>query len=382
MSKYNAHLQEVYPVLPFEPVKGDGVFLKDEKNKKVLDLYGGHAVTCLGYNHKKLITAITNQAKNLLFQSNAVIMKSRDDAATKLAEFSPKNLNKVFFVNSGAEANENAIRIALQLTGRKKIIAIENAFHGRTAAAGAVTWGSQKKGYGFPSTPMKVEFIPRNDIDSLKKAVDKDTAAVIIEPIQGVAGAYKFSNEFINSIQHQCKKNKTLLIFDEVQTGMGRLGVPFGADYFQVTPDLLTVAKSLAGGLPCGAVIMKEKIIKNLGAGSLGTTFGGGPLSSVAISAVIDTIIDDNLMDNINSVSKYLFSTCKIDPVIDIQGAGFLIGLKTKIPANVLRDKLLKKNIMTGTSSDPNILRLLPPYILEKSHIEILSSALKEINNE
>tara|TARA_B100001250_G_scaffold298520_1_gene260061 strand:- start:48387 stop:49535 length:1149 start_codon:yes stop_codon:yes gene_type:complete len=382
MSKYKAHLQEVYPVLPFEPSKGEGVFLKDDNNREVLDLYGGHAVACLGYNHHELTSAIINQAKNLLFQSNAVVMKSRDEAAEKLSAFSPKELNRIFFVNSGAEANENAIRIALQLTGRNKIIAIENAFHGRTAAAGAVTWGSKKKWYGFPSTPMEVEFVPRDDIDFLKKAIDKNTAALIIEPLQGVAGAYKFSNEFIENIYIECKKNNSLLIFDEVQTGIGRLGVPFGANYFQITPDLLTTAKSIGGGLPCGAIIMKQEIAKNLGAGSLGTTFGGGPLASIAISTVIDTINKENLMANINNVSKYIFDTCKIGPVIDIQGAGFLLGLKTEIPAQILRDRLLEKNIMTGTSSDPNILRLLPPFILNKSHVDSLSLALKEINNE
>ena len=382
MNKYKAHLQEVYPVLPFEPSKGEGVFLKDDNNREVLDLYGGHAVACLGYNHHKLTSAIIDQAKNLLFQSNAVVMKSRDEAAEKLSEFAPKELNRIFFVNSGAEANENAIRIALQITGRNKVIAIENAFHGRTAAAGAVTWGSKKKWYGFPSTPMEVEFVPRDDIDLLKKAIDKNTAALIIEPIQGVAGAYKFSNEFIENIYIECKKNNSLLIFDEVQTGIGRLGVPFGANYFQITPDLLTTAKSIGGGLPCGAIIMKQGIAKNLGAGSLGTTFGGGPLASIAISAVIDTINKENLMDNINNVSKYIFDTCKVGTVIDIQGAGFLLGLKTEIPAKILRDKLLEKNIMTGTSSDPNIVRLLPPFILNKSHVDNLSLALKEINNE
>ena len=194
-----AHLSEVYPVLPFLPVTGQGVFLEDADGCRVLDLYGGHAVAGLGYGHPRLTEAVAGQAQQLLFQSNAVTMRVRDEAADKLAALAPNGLDRVFFVNSGAEAVENALKLALQATGRSKIVAMEHAFHGRTAAAGAVSWNSRDRWYGFPQTPFDVVFVPRNDEAALAAAIDGDTAAVIIEPIQGVAGAFDFVESFIKA---------------------------------------------------------------------------------------------------------------------------------------------------------------------------------------
>ena len=192
-----ANLTEVYPLVPFQPITGQGVFLRDAQGREVLDLYGGHAVASLGYGHPRLTSAIKKQAEKLLFQSNLVAMNIRDEAAEKLADFAPDELSRVFFVNSGSEANENALRIALQSTGRSKIIAVEHAFHGRTGAAAAVTWGAKKSWYGFPHTPFDVTFVPRNDVAALREAVDNNTAGIIIEPVQGVAGAFDFSKEFL-----------------------------------------------------------------------------------------------------------------------------------------------------------------------------------------
>ncbi|HEX5419413.1 MAG TPA: aminotransferase class III-fold pyridoxal phosphate-dependent enzyme, partial [Gammaproteobacteria bacterium] len=213
----NAHLDEVYPMLPFEPVSGRGVWLEDEGGRRVLDFYGGHAVALLGYGHPRLTRALSEQAAKLHFQSNVVPLKVRDEAAQKLAAFAPRSLERVFFVNSGAEANENALRIALKLTGRKKVVAVEHCFHGRTAGAAAVTWGAQKSWYGFPRTPMDVSFVPRNDIQALHAAVDDSTAAVIVEPVQGLAGAFDLSTEFLRSARQACDRNDAFLILDEVQ---------------------------------------------------------------------------------------------------------------------------------------------------------------------
>ncbi len=377
-----AHLSEVYPTLPFEPVTGEGVYLEDAQQRRVLDLYGGHAVAGLGYAHPRLTEALLTQGQRLLFQSNAVTMRIRDEAADKLAAFAPDGLDRVFFVNSGAEANENALRLVLQTTGRSKIVAVEHGFHGRTAAAGAVTWGARDRWYGFPNTPMDVTFVPRNDTDALAAAVDEETAGVIVEPVQGVAGAFDFSKPFMAAARAACDASGALLILDEVQTGIGRLGTPFGADYFGVTPDLMTTAKSLGGGFPCGAVLMSNELTKDLGPGALASTFGGGPLASAVIVAVLDTIEEEGLLAQVTEVSALIRQTCIRGPVTGIQGAGFLLGLKTTPRAATVRDALLDRGILAGTSDDPHILRLLPALILQPSHVEALAQALEELTDE
>ena len=373
-----AHLDEVYPTLPFTPVSGSGAWLVDDAGRRVLDLYGGHAVAALGYGHPRLVEAVSKQTAALHFQSNVLPLGIRDVAADRLAAFAPRGLDRVFFVNSGAEANENALRLALKITGRSKIVAIEHGFHGRTAAAAAVTWGS-KKWYGFPRTPMDVQFVPRGDVAALHAAVDDRTAAVIIEPVQGLAGAYDLGAEFLRAARQACDRHDALLILDEVQSGMGRLGQPFGADLYRVAPDLMTTAKGLAGGIPCGALLMTRTIASELAPGELGTTFGGGPVACAAIVAVIDAIEQDGLLENVRTLSALIRQTCVTGPVTGVQGEGFLIGLRTTPPAAKLRDALLERNILTGTSTDPHVLRLLPPLILDRGHVELLAQALTEL---
>jgi len=381
MRKAGAHLDEVYALLDYEPVKGQGVYLEDAAGRRVLDLYGGHAVAVLGHGHPRLVNAITRQAEQLLFQTNAVRLKIRDAAAERLASFAPASLERVFFVNSGAEANENALRIALRATGRDKVVAIEHGFHGRSAAAASVTWGSEKSWYGFPRRPMDVSFVPRDDIAALKAAIDADTAAVILEPVQGLAGAYDLSSAFMQAARSATTAVGALLILDEVQTGIGRLGEPFGAQLFDVEPDLLTTAKGLAGGLPAGAVLMRNELARELGPGALGTTFGGGPVIAAAILAVLETIEEENLLARVREVSAEIRSRCGIGPVQAFQGAGLLLGLKTARPAAAVRDALLERDILTGTSADPNILRLLPPLILTSEHVARLAEALGDLEN-
>jgi acetylornithine/succinyldiaminopimelate/putrescine aminotransferase len=375
-----AHLNEVYPMLPFTPVKGAGVYLQNAAGRRVLDLYGGHAVAALGYGHPDLSEAIARQARDLVFQTNALPLAVRDEAAEKLAAFGPRSLGRVFFVNSGAEANENALRLALKVTGRTKVVAMEQSFHGRTAAAAAVTWGSEKW-YGFPRTPFDVQFVPRNDLAALNAAVDASTAAVIIEPVQGLAGGFDFAPEFMHGIRAACDRAGALYIIDEVQTGMGRLGAPFGAQLHDVRPDLLTVAKGLGGGFPCGAVLMPHTIAKDLKAGALGTTFGGGPVACAAISTVIDVINRDKLLANVRSVSTAIRNTCQVGPVESIQGRGLLLGLKVRPKATAVRDALLARDILVGTSADPHMLRLLPPLILSTEHVQRLAAALEDLTD-
>ena len=377
----SAHLNEVYPMLPFEPVRGLGVYLENAAGRRILDMYGGHAVAALGYGHRDLSETIARASRDLVFQTNARPLKVRDEAADKLAAFGPPGLGRVFFVNSGAEANENALRLAFKVTGRSKVVAMEHSFHGRTAAAAAVTYGAAKSWYGFPRTPFDVVFVPRNDLDALGAAVDSSTAAVIIEPVQGLAGAFDFAPQFLHGIRAACDRAGALLIIDEVQTGMGRLGAPFGAQLHGVRPDLLTVAKGLGGGFPCGAVLMPHTIAKDLKAGALGTTFGGGPVACAAIKTVIDVIGRDNLLANVREVSAAIRATCRVGPVESIQGRGFLLGLKTKPKAAVVRDALLARDILVGTSADPHMLRLLPPLILSTENVQRLAKALEELTD-
>jgi acetylornithine/succinyldiaminopimelate/putrescine aminotransferase len=377
----SAHLNEVYPMLPFTPVRGVGVYLENAAGRRILDLYGGHAVAALGYGHRDLSETLARQSRDLVFQTNALPLKVRDEAAEKLAAFGPPGLGRVFFVNSGAEANENALRLAFKVTGRSKIVAMEGSFHGRTAAAAAVTWGATKTWYGFPRTPFDVQFVPRNDAKALAAAVDSSTAAVIVEPVQGLAGAFDFAPDFLHAIRAACDKAGALYIIDEVQTGMGRLGAPFGAQLYNVRPDLLTVAKGLGGGFPCGAVLMPNSIAADLKPGALGTTFGGGPVACAAIKTVIEVIERDKLLANVREVSAVIRATCKVGPVESIQGQGFLLGLRTRPKAAAVRDALLARDILAGTSADPHVLRLLPPLILSTEHVEHLAAALKELND-
>jgi len=369
------HLLRVYGQLPIEPTGAQGVILTCGR-RRIIDLYGGHAVAALGYGHPDMLKALNEQAQTLFFQSNAVAMEVRAEAAEALAGFAPDGLDHVFFANSGAEANENALRLACKLTGRSRVTAITHGFHGRTAAAGAVTWGARDKWYGFPNTPFEVDFIARDVVADVAGKVTDETAAVIVELVQGLAGARALDNAFVQTIAQACEKAGALLIIDEVQSGMGRCGQPFATDLYHIRPDILTVAKSVAGGFPCGAVIVTDSIASATGHGDLGSTFGGGPLACKLIKTVIDVIERDQLMRNVRVLSGYLESRCPVGPVESMQGKGFLLGLKCRRPAVEVRNELLDRDILVGTSTDPAVIRLLPPLITEERHMTKLIDCL------
>ncbi len=369
------HLLRVYGQLPIEPTGAQGIILTCGQ-RRIIDLYGGHAVAALGYGHPDMLKALNEQAQTLFFQSNAVAMEVRAEAADALAGFAPDGLDHVFFVNSGAEANENALRLACKLTGRSRVTAITHGFHGRTAAAGAVTWGARDKWYGFPNTPFDVDFIARDVVADVAGKVTDATAAVIVELVQGLAGAYALDCAFVRTVAEACEKAGALLIIDEVQSGMGRCGQPFATDLYHIRPDILTVAKSVAGGFPCGAVIVTDSIASATGPGDLGSTFGGGPLACKLIKTVIDVIERDQLMRNVRVLSGYLKSHCPVGPVESLQGKGFLLGLKCRRPAVEVRNELLDRDILVGTSTDPAVIRLLPPLITEERHMTRLIDCL------
>ncbi len=368
----------VYGQLPFVPVRAAGCDIVTDDGRWILDLYGGHAVAALGYSHPRLTSAIQNQSKELLFQSNAVALDIRAHAAELLISVAPESLRRAFFVNSGAEANENALRMALVATGRSKILAISHGFLGRTAAAGAVTWKSEKW-YGFPARPFDVDFIPRDDCQAAIDMIGDDIAAVIFEPVQGVAGAYDLSQEFVETLRDETSRHGALLIADEVQSGMGRSGQFFACQAYAIEPDILTSAKSLGGGIPTGAVLASDEVAGCFGLGALGTTFGGGPVAAAAVVAVIESIRDEGLLKNVREREQQIREQCVVGPVKKIRGMGLLLGLVCDRPAREVRDALLEHDILTGTSSDPDALRILAPLVIEDQHVNRLSAALSTI---
>lgn len=366
----------VYGQLPFLPERASGCELITADGRRILDLYGGHAVAGLGYAHPALVGAIHRQSERMLFQSNAVVLEIRARAAESLVAVAPPALTRAFFVNSGAEANENALRIACTSTGRRKILAVTHGFHGRTAAAGAVTWRAAESWYGFPSMPFDVDFIPRNDVEAAESMIDRNVAAVIFEPVQGIAGAFDLSPDFVTALREATRKVGALLIADEVQCGMGRSGQFFAVQACGVEPDLLTAAKSLGGGIPCAALLATEHLASLQKPGALGTTFGGGPLASAAILAVIDTIVNDGLLDNVRRREAQIREQCLTGPVRSIRGKGLLLGLVCDRPAAELRAALLENDILVGTSADADVVRLMPPLILEPAQVDRLAAAL------
>lgn len=374
-----AHLAQVYAQFPFEVVSGEGAYLNCADGRRLLDLYGGHAVCALGHGHPRLMQAIRRQAGELLFASNAVALRVRARAADKLAEFAPQGLDRVFFVNSGAEANENALRLACKLTGRSRVVALEHGFHGRTAAAGAVTWGARERWYGFPETPFDVAFAPRDNAAAAVSHIDGETAAVILEPIQGLAGAFALSDDFLREVRAACDRHGAFLIADEVQCGMGRSGLPFAISHSGVAPDMITAAKSLGAGFPCAALLMGEEIAAQLGGGDLGTTFGGGPLACAAIEAVLDAMDEEQLPAQAAQRERQIRSTCIAGPVKAIEGRGLLLGLKCAGGARRVRDDLLGADILTGNSALPEWLRLMPPLNLREKEAAQLAAAVHQL---
>jgi acetylornithine/N-succinyldiaminopimelate aminotransferase len=377
------YLLPVYEQVQIEPVSGHGVMLRIRDGRELLDFYGGHAVALLGYAHPRLLAALARQAEELFFQSNVVPLAVRARAARRLVELGPAGLTHAFLVNSGAEANENALRLALRQTGRGHVVALAGAFHGRTAAAAAVSHGfgnAPPAWYGFPRTPFDVTFVPRGDLAALAAALaTPPAAALILEPVQGMAGAVALGGDYLAAARELTRRAGALLIFDEVQCGMGRTGQPFAAQTWGVTPDLLTTAKGLAGGFPAGAVLAAPEIAGRVRRGDLGSTFGGGPMACALIEAVIATIEEEGLLARVRQLSRRIRETCQVGPVESIQGEGFLLGLRTTRPAREVQGELLARGILTGTSADPRVVRLLPSLVLGQEHVAALAAALAEI---
>ena len=384
MSSESQRLFPVYPQLPLRIVSGEGVLLRTADGRELIDFYGGHAVAGLGYRHPAILSCLQETASRLFFQTTAIPSPERAAAAEALVDFAPDGLDRAFFVSSGAEANENALRLAFRAQsekngpGRDTVVALTGGFHGRTAAASAVTDGSARW-YAFPEAPFRVRTVPREDAGALAAAVDSRVAAVIMEPVLGMAGAVDLPDGFLEAARKACDAAGALLLFDEVQCGMGRSGKPFACEWSGVRPDVLTTAKALAGGFPAGAVLASEELAGGLPMGSFGTTFGGGPIASALIATVIRVIHEEGLLARVQRLSDRMRNEAVVGPVLRVQGRGFLLGLVCSRPAREVRDALLERGIYSGVSTDPAALRLMPPLVLEDEHVDALVAALRDI---
>ncbi|HEX6285441.1 MAG TPA: aspartate aminotransferase family protein, partial [Pyrinomonadaceae bacterium] len=360
--------------------RGDGVWIYTSDGEKYLDLYGGHAVAGTGHCHPHVVKAIREQAEQLLFYSNLVYSSARARAAEKLVSLAPASLTKAFFCNSGTEANENAMRMARMATGREQIITFSGGFHGRTADAISATFLGKYRELGKPNVPghLQAEF---GDIESVRKLANENVAAIMLEPIQSMAGVRLAEPGFYRSLRELCDERGIVLIYDEVQTGVGRTGEWFfagGAAGDSVVPDVITLAKALGSGIPVGACLVTGRIAKPIKENDLGTTFGGGMIAMAAVTATLEAIDAGGMLENVKSVEAYLRERLReVEQVVAVHGLGFLLGIEFADKAAPIHQKLLERKIITGTSSDPKVLRLLPPLCLQTAEVDLLVSALE-----
>jgi acetylornithine/N-succinyldiaminopimelate aminotransferase len=372
-------LLPVYAQFPVRPVRGRGSWLIDENGDEWLDAYGGHAVAATGHCHPDVVRAVSEQAAELLFYSTAVPHPLREMLAKKLVELCPAPLARMFLCNSGAEANENALHLARRYTGRQTIVSVRGGWHGRTVATLACTDGARYEEAALRSGIPLSRKVPFNDVAALEAAVDHTIAAVIVEPVQGFAGARDCAPEFLHAARRVSSDRGAALIFDEVQCGVGRCGAFSAAESFGVTPDVVTFAKGLAAGLPIGAVVATTEVTSGITVGDLGSTFGGGPVPCAAALANIAVIGRDRLIENALAVGRYLSDGALQLGVSRVSGRGLLLGLHLNRPAVDVQHALFEHRILTGTSTDTGVLRLLPPLSLSRAEADILLTGLKDV---
>jgi len=368
---------EVYPLLPITPVKARGCNIWDDMGNAYLDLYGGHAVISIGHSHPAYVKAIQNQVEKLGFYSNSVQIPIQQDYARKLGKLSGFPEYNLFLVNSGAEAIENALKLASFETGKTKIIAFDKSFHGRTSLAVSITDNPGIQ--AAINRTHETEFIPLNDSEALAALLAKeDVAAVVIEGIQGIAGIYESTVEFLQTAKKLCQQHGALLILDEIQSGFGRTGKFFAHQHAGIRPDLITVAKGMGNGFPIGGILINPGIKARFG--RLGTTFGGSHLACAAALSVLDVIEKEDLMDNASKVGNYLIQKLKTFDVVEVRGHGLMIGIEFNFKINPLRADLLNEfRIFTGVASSPYTLRILPPLCLSMTQANEFLEAVSQL---
>ena len=370
-------LFDVYPLFDLEIVAGKGCYTYDTQGTEYLDLYGGHAVISIGHSHPCYVKRITEQAQKLVFYSNSVINSLQQQLADKLGALSGYDDYALFLINSGAEANENALKLASFHTGKKKVIAFAHSFHGRTSAAVKVT--DNPRIVAPINDTFEVAFLPLNDMARVEQEMAAgDVCAVIIEGIQGVGGIQVPDAQFLRDLREACPRHGVVLIVDEVQSGYGRTGKFFAHQHAGIRPDLITMAKGMGNGFPIGGVLISPQFTPVYG--MLGTTFGGNHLACAAACAVLDVMRDEHLVDNAARVGQYLIDRLREIPQIkEVRGKGLMIGLEFDQPVKELRHKLLfEQHVFTGASGT-NVIRLLPPLSLSQEQADCFIGKLKNI---
>ena len=370
-------LFDVYPLFDVTPVKADGVFLYDAVGKEYLDFYGGHAVISIGHSHPVYVKALTDQLQKIGFYSNAVQNPIQSKLADRLEQLSGCKDYDLFMCSSGAEANENALKLASFHTNKATVIAFNNSFHGRTSACVAAT--DNPKIIAPLNAQQQVRFLPLGNLESVEATLKAEPiCAIIIECIQGVGGLDESTTDFYKGLETLCNKYSTVLIADEVQSGFGRTGDFFAFQKHGLNPHIISMAKGMGNGFPVGGILIHPSIKASYGL--LGTTFGGNHLASTATLAVLDVLESEKLMQNVNEMSAYFIDKAKTIPQLKrLKGRGLMLGLEFDFPVASLRKKLLfDHSLFTGSSKNPNLIRILPPLTIQREHIDTFFNALEQ----
>jgi len=371
------NLFDVYPLYDVTPVSAEGIVVTDEKGQNYLDFYGGHAVISIGHSHPHYVKRLKDQLDKIGFYSNSVKNPLQEELATKLGQLSGCEDYNLFLCNSGAEANENALKMASFHTGKSRVIAFNNSFHGRTSAAVAAT--DNPKINAPINQQQKVTFLPFNDLEAFQKEIEKgDVCGVILEAIQGVGGLDQPSTDFYQNVATLCKSNKVILIADEVQSGFGRSGKFFGFQHHDITPDIISIAKGMGNGFPVGGVLIHQAIKASYGL--LGTTFGGNHLACTATMAVLEVLEHEELLKNATKLETYFKSKASEIPQIKrVKGRGLMLGLEFDFEVADLRKRLIyNQHLFTGGAKDKYVLRVLPALNITEAHLDTFFEALQK----
>ncbi|MCS3657599.1 aspartate aminotransferase family protein [Salinibacter ruber] len=364
-----------YDKMPMALVRGEGPYVWDAEGTRYLDFYGGHCVSLLGHCHPSVVAAVQAQAEQLIFYSNVAHSPVRARAARRLADLAPDGLGNVFFANSGSEANETALKLARTYTGRSGVVAMEQGWHGRTLGSLATT---HDETYRAPYADVLPEtsWVPVGDLDAAEAVLSsEEIAAVLLEPIQSIAGMRAMPADYVQGLRALCDATGTLLIFDEVQTGVGRTGTFSMSDPLGATPDLIALAKSLGAGVPVSAVLVDDAVAAAVEPGDQGSTFGGGMLAMAAVEATLRTLVEDDLMGRATDIHTQVAEA--VGPVVEeVRGRGCLMGLKLNRPAEPVIDALRDQNVLVGGSSDPHVMRLMPPLVVSDDDVTAFAEAL------
>ena len=374
------HLFQNYGRLEVAFEYGKGMYLYDNEGREYMDLVAGIAVNSLGYSHPKWVAAMQEQVAKLCHVSNLYHIKEQAVAAEKIASVTPGDLNRLLFVNSGAEANEAALKLAVRNTGRRKVLSAFNGFHGRTAASLGATGQPKYQETFEPLIADSFRYFDYNDIEGVKALMDRDVAAIVLEPVQGEGGVNVGDVEFFKAVRDLCTDNGTLMIVDEVQTGMGRTGKWFGIDNFGVVPDIISMAKALGSGMPIGAIATNEELYPTLSPGTHGTTFGGNPLVTASAAITVDIMKEERLVENSYEMGMYwrdAVSKIDTDEIVDIRGFGLMIGIEMRSKANDFRKYCLENGVLVNVCHG-NTVRLIPPLIIGKQHCDVLTGLLRD----